>query len=157
VTTRDTLQKAVARIREFLDPVISGLGDPAIRAAIADALDLPALGAGTPNIPGTTLASIDTYRDNTDPDLQAFLSAAADIVTVITAVRDFIEAGGVSSGQVADKIDALLELLRPLGVQEVVRTGKVAISRGPKTRVKRPTEARRPRVSDDPRVVGFAD
>src|SRR6185312_9681087 len=39
---------------------------------------------------------------------------------------------------------------------EVVRTGKVAITRGPKTRVKR-APPNRPRVSEDPRVVGFAD
>ena len=30
------------------------------------------------------------------------------------------------------KIDAILELLRPLGLKEVVRTGPVAIGRGPK-------------------------
>jgi len=29
-----------------------------------------------------------------------------------------------------DKIDALLELLKPFGIEEVVRTGKIAISRG---------------------------
>src|SRR5947209_1970048 len=54
------------------------------------------------------------------------------------------------------KIEPLLELLRPIGVQEVVRTGKIAISRGPKSRVKRAPE-KRARVSEDPRVVGFAD
>jgi hypothetical protein len=43
-----------------------------------------------------------------------------------------------------------------MGIQEVVRTGKIAITRGPKTRVKR-TPASRPRLSEDPRVVGFAD
>jgi len=37
-----------------------------------------------------------------------------------------------------------------------VRTGKVAITRGPKTRMKRAPSSR-PRVSEDPRVVGFAD
>jgi acetolactate synthase-1/3 small subunit len=30
-----------------------------------------------------------------------------------------------------DKIEAMLELLRPVGIQELVRTGRVAISRGP--------------------------
>jgi hypothetical protein len=44
-----------------------------------------------------------------------------------------------------------------MGIQEIVRTGKVAIARGPKTRVRRVEPARRPRPSDDPRVVGFAD
>jgi acetolactate synthase-1/3 small subunit len=32
-----------------------------------------------------------------------------------------------------NKIEALLDLLKPIGIQEVVRTGKVAIARGPKT------------------------
>jgi acetolactate synthase-1/3 small subunit len=30
-----------------------------------------------------------------------------------------------------DKIEAMIELLKPSGIQEVVRTGRVAISRGP--------------------------
>ena len=30
----------------------------------------------------------------------------------------------------ADKIDILLELLRPFGIKEIVRTGKVAIEKG---------------------------
>jgi acetolactate synthase small subunit len=55
------------------------------------------------------------------------------------------------------KLEALVELLRPMGIQEIVRTGKVAISRGPKTRVRKAEPVRRPRVSEDPRVVGFAD
>ena len=55
------------------------------------------------------------------------------------------------------KLEALVELLRPMGIQEIVRTGKVAISRGPKTRTRKAETPRpRPRV-EDPRVVGFAD
>jgi len=58
------------------------------------------------------------------------------------------------------KIDAIVELLRPFGIQELVRTGKVAIARGPKSRVRRTEEklGKSDRaVSQDPRVVGFAD
>jgi acetolactate synthase-1/3 small subunit len=61
------------------------------------------------------------------------------------------------------KIEGIIELLRPFGIQEIVRTGKVAIARGPKSRLRKveerlgkPREAGRP-ASDDPRVVGFAD
>jgi hypothetical protein len=46
-----------------------------------------------------------------------------------------------------------------MGIQELVRTGKVAIARGSKT-ARRRTEERlgKPKVeSRDPRVVGFAD
>jgi acetolactate synthase I/III small subunit len=60
------------------------------------------------------------------------------------------------------KIEGIIELLRPFGIQEIVRTGKVAIARGPKTRLRKveerlgkPREPRPP--TDDPRVVGFAD
>ena len=56
-----------------------------------------------------------------------------------------------------DKLEAFIELLRPMGIQEIVRTGKVAIARGPKTRMRRSEGPKRPRVPDDPRVVGFAD
>ena len=38
------------------------------------------------------------------------------------------------------KLEALIELLRPFGIQELVRTGKVAIARGPKTRLRRVEE-----------------
>jgi len=32
-----------------------------------------------------------------------------------------------------EKIDAILELLKPLGIVEIVRTGRVAMFRGPRT------------------------
>ena len=32
-----------------------------------------------------------------------------------------------------DKLEAIISLLKPIGIQEVVRTGKLAISRGPRT------------------------
>lgn len=35
-----------------------------------------------------------------------------------------------------DKIDALIELLRPFGLKELVRTGKIAMVRSPKNKVK---------------------
>ena len=61
------------------------------------------------------------------------------------------------------KVEAIIELLRPFGIQELVRTGKVAIARGPKTRLRRVEEklgkqraAARP-PAEDPKVVGFAD
>jgi len=95
-------------------------------------------------------------RVNAEPQHRAEILRVGDIfrakVVDVTPVSYVLEATGDEG-----KIDAMLELLRPMGIQEVVRTGKVAISRGPKTRVKRAPEARRPRVSDDPRVVGFAD
>jgi acetolactate synthase-1/3 small subunit len=94
-------------------------------------------------------------RVNAEPQHRAEILRTADIfrakVVDVTPVSFVLEATGDEG-----KLEALIELLRPMGVQEVVRTGKVAITRGPKTRVKRaPTS--RPRVSEDPRVVGFAD
>jgi hypothetical protein len=61
------------------------------------------------------------------------------------------------------KIEGIVDLLRPFGIQEIVRTGKVAIARGPKTRLRKVEERlgksrETPRPpTDDPRVVGFAD
>jgi acetolactate synthase-1/3 small subunit len=94
-------------------------------------------------------------RVNAEPQHRTEVMRTADIfrarIIDVTPVSFVLEATGDEG-----KIEALLELLRPIGIQEVVRTGKVAITRGPKTRVKRaPTS--RPRVSEDPRVVGFAD
>ena len=42
-----------------------------------------------------------------------------------------------------EKIEAFIELLRPLGIQEVVRTGKVAIARGSKAVTRREARAAR--------------
>jgi acetolactate synthase I/III small subunit len=94
-------------------------------------------------------------RVNAEPQHRAEILRTADIfrarVVDVTAVSFVLEATGDEG-----KLEALIELLRPMGIQEVVRTGKIAITRGPKSRARRaPTS--RPRVSEDPRVVGFAD
>ncbi len=95
-------------------------------------------------------------RVNAETQHRAEILRVADIfrarVVDVTQVSYTLEATGDEG-----KIEALIELLRPLGIQELVRTGKVAIARGPKTRARRAEPAKRPRVSEDPRVVGFAD
>jgi acetolactate synthase I/III small subunit len=95
-------------------------------------------------------------RVNAEPQHRAEILRVGDIfrarVVDVTPTSFVLEATGD-----AGKIEALLELLRPMGIQEVVRTGKVAIARGPKTRARKPEPPRKARVSDDPRVVGFAD
>ena len=95
-------------------------------------------------------------RVNAEPQHRAEILRTADIfrakVIDVTSVSFILEATGDEM-----KIEALIELLRPMGIQEIVRTGKVAITRGPKGKVARKVEPpKRPRV-DDPRVVGFAD
>jgi acetolactate synthase-1/3 small subunit len=96
-------------------------------------------------------------RVNAEPQHRAEILRTADIfrakVIDVTSVSFILEATGDEM-----KIEALIELLRPMGIQEIVRTGKVAITRGPKGRVARKVEPpKRPRPVDDPRVVGFAD
>jgi acetolactate synthase-1/3 small subunit len=95
-------------------------------------------------------------RVNAEPQHRAEILRVADIfrarVVDVTPTSFVLEATGDEG-----KIEALLELLRPMGVQEVVRTGKVAITRGPKTRPRKAEAPRRTRITDDPRVVGFAD
>jgi acetolactate synthase-1/3 small subunit len=98
-------------------------------------------------------------RVNAEPQYRAEIMRTADIfrakIVDVTPGSFTIEATGDEG-----KLEALLELLRPMGIQELVRTGKVAIARSPKTRVRkaeRTEAAKKPRVSDDPRVVGFAD
>jgi acetolactate synthase-1/3 small subunit len=95
-------------------------------------------------------------RVNAEPQHRAEILRTADIfrakVVDVTPLSFTLEATGDEA-----KLEAFIELLRPMGIQELVRTGKVAIARGPKTRARRPEPPRRARVSDDPRVVGFAD
>jgi acetolactate synthase I/III small subunit len=100
-------------------------------------------------------------RVNAEPAARAEILRIADIfrakVVDVTAASYTLEVTGEES-----KIEAILDLLRPFGVQEVVRTGKVAIARSPKARLRRVEErlgkGTPPRPpSQDPRVVGFAD
>src|SRR5688500_12341871 len=95
-------------------------------------------------------------RVNAEPQHRAEVLRTADIfrakVIDVTPLSFVLEATGDEG-----KLEALTELLKPIGIQELVRTGKVAIARGPKTRVKKPDPPKKPRVSEDPRVVGFAD
>jgi acetolactate synthase-1/3 small subunit len=95
-------------------------------------------------------------RVNAEPQHRAEILRVADIfrakVVDVTPMSFVLEATGDEG-----KLEALIELLKPMGIQEVVRTGKVAIARGPKTRSRKAEPVKRARVSDDPRVVGFAD
>jgi acetolactate synthase I/III small subunit len=99
---------------------------------------------------------------NAEPSARAEILRSADIfrakVIDVTPGTYTLELTGDES-----KLGAFVELLRPFGIQELVRTGKVAIARGPKTRLRRvPDRLGKPRppaapASQDPRVVGFAD
>jgi acetolactate synthase-1/3 small subunit len=95
-------------------------------------------------------------RVNAEPQHRAEVLRTADIfrarVVDVTPLSFTLEVTGDE-----EKIEAMIELLRPIGIQELVRTGKVAISRAPKTRVKKVEDKRRPPPSQDPRVIGFAD
>jgi acetolactate synthase I/III small subunit len=99
---------------------------------------------------------------NAEPASRAEILRIGDIfrakVVDVTPNTYTLEVTGEES-----KIEAIIELLRPFGIHEVVRTGKVAIARGPKTRLRKVEEKLgKPRPSaappsDDPKVVGFAD
>ncbi|HKZ76172.1 MAG TPA: acetolactate synthase small subunit [Actinomycetota bacterium] len=111
-------------------------------------------------------------RVNAEPQHRAEILRTADIfrakVVDVTPTTFTLEVTGDET-----KLDAIVELLRPMGIQELVRTGKVAIARGSKTQRRRPDEklgkgpeaGRRRRdvmnqleeQSRDPRVVGFVD
>jgi acetolactate synthase-1/3 small subunit len=95
-------------------------------------------------------------RVNAEPQHRAEILRTADIfrakVVDVTAVSFVLEATGEEG-----KLEAFIELLRPMGIQELARTGTVAIARGPKTRTRKAETPRKARGPEDPRVVGFAD
>jgi len=106
-------------------------------------------------------------RVNAEPQHRAEVLRIADIfrakVIDVTPMTLTLEVTGDES-----KLDAIIELLRPIGIQELVRTGKVAIARASKTarrraeeRLGKPADGSRRRRDDepsrDPRVTGFVD
>ena len=55
-----------------------------------------------------------------------------------------------------DKIDSLLEVLRPYGVIEMVRTGRVAMTRGGRVQARRGPAAPASNAADDPDAAGMS-
>lgn len=89
------------------------------------------------------------------PGTRAEVLRIADIfrakIVDVTPVSYTLEVTGDES-----KIGAIIELLRPFGIQEVVRTGKVAIARGSKA-LSRKDQARLQQLQSAPRAVGYDD
>ena len=75
-------------------------------------------------------------RVNAEPQHRAEILRTVDIfrakVVDVTPVSFILETTGDEG-----KIEALIELLRPMGIQEIVRTGKFAIALGPKRKAAR--------------------
>jgi acetolactate synthase I/III small subunit len=90
---------------------------------------------------------------NAEPAVRAEVLRIADIFrakVVDVATKTYtLESTGDES-----KVTALMELLRPYGIQEVVRTGKVAIARARKFPVK---EEKKPAKKPAGKVVGFRE
>jgi acetolactate synthase-1/3 small subunit len=106
-------------------------------------------------------------RVNAEAQNRAEILRTADIfrakVVDVTGATFTLEATGDEG-----KLSAFVELMRPFGIQELVRTGKVAIARGSKSARRRaeeplgkPADGQRRRreaeASRDQRVTGFAD
>ncbi len=95
---------------------------------------------------------------NAEPANRAEILRTADIfrakVVDVTPTAFTLETTGDES-----KINAIVELLRPFGIQELVRTGKVAIARGSKSRVRRSEEkiGKQREPAKDAKVIGFED
>lgn len=98
-TTRNDMQRFLGEIREILEPVAQSIGDQAVRREILLALGLdPNQSSQSINIPSSSLASIDAYREQSadDADLQAFISALKDLTQIVQALIDFIRAAATA-------------------------------------------------------------
>jgi len=94
-------------------------------------------------------------RVNAEAQHRAEILRTADIfrakVVDVTPTSFTLEVTGDES-----KLDAIVELVRPIGIQELVRTGKVAIARGSKTSRRRGEErlGKAPEAPDEARGAG---
>lgn len=97
--TRNDLQQLVGEIRHLLGPIAQSVGDAAIRREILLALGLdPSQSSQSINIPPSSLASIDSYRQQAadDVDLQAFISVLSDLTQMVQALIDFIRSAAAA-------------------------------------------------------------
>jgi len=92
-------------------------------------------------------------RVGASPATRAEILRIADIfrakIVDVTPLSYTLEVTGDES-----KISAIVELLRPFGIQEVVRTGKVAIARGSKI-LSRKDQTKLQQLQGAPRAVGY--
>jgi hypothetical protein len=96
---RNDLQKLVGEIRTILEPLAQSVGDAAIRREILLALGLdPNQSSQSMNIPPSSLASIDSYREQAadDVDLQAFIAVLADLTQIVQALIDFVRSAAAA-------------------------------------------------------------
>lgn len=93
-------------------------------------------------------------RVNAEPVHRAEVLRIADIfrakIVDVTPLSYVLEATGDEG-----KMGALIELLRPFGIQEIVRTGKVAIARGSKSLSKR--DEQKLRLPSDRKLAAVGD
>ena len=101
-------------------------------------------------------------RVNAEPAYRAEILRIADIfrakVVDVTPLTYTLEATGEES-----KVSAFIELVRPFGIQDLVRTGKIAITRGSKAKMKKSEEragkVREPakNAAREQKIMGFVD
>lgn len=116
MSARNFLQDTVNFIRNLLEPVIQGVGDPEVRREILLALNLNPAQAGTPiNIPSQALSNIDDYQQANadDIDIETFLSVLNDLTQVYNALENFITAAvaGDPEAAIEELLTAYLDML----------------------------------------------
>jgi hypothetical protein len=90
----NSVQKFIREIRALLEPLVDIFGDDEVRREVLLSLGLHVTpGLPVPNLqnPSTGLASIDAYIQQSDPDMDGFVSALADIAQLGSAVESFIQ------------------------------------------------------------------
>ncbi len=102
--TPNLAQDIIDWVRDFLDPVIDLLGDPAARRALLEDLGLDPDAGATPQLDPAVRERVTGYLATVDPDYEAFRAAAADITQVLDALRGVIETAGAGGQAVADEI-----------------------------------------------------
>lgn len=112
---KNALKSIVIWLNDIFKIIAQQLQDVEAKTEVLQALGLNTAGAGTsPNIPASSLASIQQYVDKSDDDIdiEAFLSVVADIISVSNAIDDFIHmvTDGDDPGIVADFLDMMLQL-----------------------------------------------
>src|SRR4051812_17426545 len=98
----DLLQRLVVNLREGVITLSNLISDDITRQAVLADLGLNPSSPVTLNL-GAHGTNLDNYLAQSDPDLEAFLTVADDIIAILNILEGLVTAAGAGTQEVVDE------------------------------------------------------